>query len=157
MPSDRANKINFKKETVFGGPRCGWHSIFDYIFCVFAYSLTFCDNYGNAIYMMAITWHSQCESRLYFHNFNPKCESIGKNTKNVVKNWSWPASETPWNCYVPIGWYLPVWHSLRESTCLSGTENVCQVKIRGIHHEQRVLYTVICGFLYCCCSKFPSQ
>ena len=35
-----------------------------------------------------------------------------------------------------------IWHSPRESTCLSGSENICQAKIRRIGPELRVLYNV---------------
>ena len=35
-----------------------------------------------------------------------------------------------------------IWHSPRESTCLSGSENICQAKIRRIGPELRVLNNV---------------
>ena len=45
-------------------------------------------------------------------------------------------------CYVPYRMAF-IWHSPRESTSLSGPENICQAKIRKIGPELRVLYNVL--------------
>ena len=62
-----------------------------------------------------------------------------------------PTPGTPENsffenlCYVPNRMAF-IWHSPRESTCLSGSENICQAKIRRIGPELRVLYNVYRDF-----------
>ena len=41
-----------------------------------------------------------------------------------------------------------IWRSPRESTCLSGSENICQAKIRTIGLELRVLNNVSKPFIF---------
>ena len=94
-----------------------------------------------------LSLHERLKVDCIFIVFNPKCETIGKNTKKYSQKLIGTNSGNTRKqffedlCYVPYQMAF-IWCSPLESTCLFGSENIYQAKIRRIGPELHVLNNV---------------